>query len=143
MSLRFQARGYSMHPLVRDGDILLVRPVEARELRTGDVVLAGIAPGRVVVHRVVRRQTGPDGAQLVLKGDQLALPDGLVPESQIFGRLATIERDGTHIAMDRPPVSWLSLLAALSSRWNLSHGKWFQWLGRLLRRLPVLSRYLA
>jgi signal peptidase I len=142
-SLRFQARGYSMHPLVRDGDVLLVQPVKARELAIGDVVLASSGPARIVVHRVVRRQTGPAGSEFVLQGDQLARPDGLIPEAQVYGRLVAIERGGVQIALDRLPMKMLNVVAALCSRWNLSRRRWFRLAGRLARRLPVLSRYLA
>ena len=39
LGFRFQARGTSMEPAIRDGDLLQVMPVVAEELGRGDIVL--------------------------------------------------------------------------------------------------------
>ena len=51
---RFQARGFSMSPFIRDGDVLTLAPAPDR-LRIGDVV-AFINPcnQQLSVHRLVR-----------------------------------------------------------------------------------------
>jgi len=121
-ALRFRARGASMAPLVRDGDVLLVRPVTPGAVRVGDVVLCTLgsgAPARVVVHRVVRRLAGPDGCQFMVQGDAVARPDGVIGEAQIYGRVTAIERDAARIDMDQPMMRMLGWLAALRSRWGL------------------------
>lgn len=142
-AIRFQARGASMSPLVRDGDVLLVQPVDARAIRVGDVVLCVSEPGRVVVHRVVRRVSGADGDQFTVQGDAVSGPDGLIRQTQVYGRVATIERDGRCILMDRPEVKILSGLAALRSRWNLGRSRLGRGLARLVKKLPFLSKYLS
>lgn len=142
-AVRFQARGVSMSPLVRDGDVLLVRPVNARTIRVGDVVLCSTEPGRVVVHRVIRRERGPGGDWFTVQGDALAGPDRPVPAAQVYGRLATIERGGKRIVVDRPAMRMLGRLVALRSRWNLSSNRGVRLASRLLRGLPGLSKYLS
>jgi signal peptidase I len=141
--LRFQARGASMSPLVRDGDVLLVQPADRREVRVGDVVLCSHEVGHVVVHRVVRRVTGPTGRCFVVQGDQVARPDGVIPGSQVYGRVVGIERAGVHIDTNWPAMRVLSAVAVFRSRWHLNRGQGFGLAGRLVRKLPGLSRYLA
>ena len=143
VSVRFRALGASMSPLVRDSDVVLVRPVEPGSIRVGDVVMVTVGPGRVLVHRVVERVIGPDGTRFTVQGDQVAQPDGTIPAAQVVGRVASIERGGARIEMDRPVMRWLGRLAVLRSRSAPGRGRGFRQAGRLVRRLPVLSRYLA
>jgi len=141
--LRFKGCGVSMVPLVRDGDVLLVRPVTVEQVRIGDVVLFHQGPGRVLVHRVIRRLACPEGARFLLQGDNVGQPDGVIPGAQIHGRLAAIERAGAQIDMNHRAVRWLGRLAVLRSRWNVGGGRWFGRAGWLLRKLPGLRRYLV
>lgn len=141
--LRFRGHGASMEPLVRDGDILWVEPVDARGVRCGDTVLFHDAQGRVVVHRVIGVDAGFTGRRFTLQGDAVLRPDGVIPQARIFGRLAAIERDGKRIEMDQPVMRVLGWLALLRSRWSLGRGRLGRLSGRLARQLPVLRRYLA
>lgn len=104
--LRFCARGASMRPFIRDGDVLDVRPVGARRLRRGDVVLFRDGEGRLLAHRVVR--VGPAG--LVVQGDALVWPDGPVGYDQLLGRVSAIERDGKQIPVEGRWRRWSALL---------------------------------
>jgi hypothetical protein len=132
-----------MHPLVRDGDILLVRPLDGRAVRVGDVVLCSRYPGQVLVHRVVGRRVAEDGVCLTIQGDQLAQPDGEIPVTSVHGRLAVIERGGTRIGLDRPAMRALGGLAAARSRWNVGRGARFQAVRRIAKAVPGLAKYLA
>ncbi len=142
-ALRFRARGASMQPMLRDGDVLLVQPVGSDPVQLGDVVLCSGDPGHVVVHRVVRRLAGPDGPLFTVQGDQLPQPDGSFRRVQVYGRVVAIERSGAHVDLDRPLMRMLSVLAVLRSRWNLGRGRLFPLVRRLMKRLPGFSRYLA
>lgn len=141
-ALRFRAHGSSMAPLVRDRDVLLIRPAEPCSVRLGDVVLCSSEPGRVVVHRVVRRVAAPHGTRFTVQGDAVLWPDGTIPAAQIHGRVTAIERAGIKIDLDRPAMRVLGCLAALRSRWSLGRSRGFGLACRLARRLPGLSRYL-
>jgi hypothetical protein len=133
-----------MSPLVRDGDVLLVRPAGASLLRLGDVVLCSRGPGQVVVHRVVGRRREPDGPYFRVQGDQVARPDGWIPAAEVYGRVVAIERGvGVRMDLDRPLVRWLGRLAVLRSRWQIGRGRGARPARWLVRRLPGLSRYLA
>jgi hypothetical protein len=142
-SLRFRAHGASMWPLVRDGDILLVRPLEGRAVRLGDLVLFCREPGQVAVHRVICVQVGPQGRRYTVQGDAVPQPDGRIPEGQVYGRVAAIERGGAYIDMDRPVVRALGWLAAWRSRGQWGRGRPSRLVKWVIKRLPVFSRYLA
>ncbi len=143
VAIKFRAHGDSMRPLVRDGDVLLVRPVDGRPVRVGDLVLCSSGPGRVVVHRVVRTLAGPGGIRYTIQGDQVAQPDGTIPRALIYGRVAAIERGRAPIDLDRSMMRWLGWCAALRSRCNLGRGRPSRLARRLFGRLPGFSRYLA
>jgi len=142
-ALRFRAPGVSMSPLVRDGDVLLVRPVHPATVRIADLVLCSSEAGRVVVHRVIRKEVGQEGRWFTVQGDAAARADGAMPEAQVYGRVTAIERGAAKIDLDRPVMRMLGWLAALRSRWNLGRAPGFWLATRLVKRLPVFSRYLA
>jgi hypothetical protein len=142
-SLRFRAGGSSMQPLVRNGDILLVRPLELSRLRVGDIILCCSQPGRILAHRVVRRFRGPDGWSFQVQGDQVSQPDGIIPQAQVYGQVAAIERAGRHIDMQRPVMKFLGWLAVLRSRGQLGPRGWSRQASQLVRRLPIFSTYLS
>jgi Peptidase S24-like len=121
--LRFEARGESMHPSVRDGDILTVAPLAGRSLRPGDIV-AFVHPetGGVRVHRVVGLEPG----RFILKGDNALGADPAVGPEAILGLVVGLERGGRPLRL-RPAI----LAAALA---RLSRSSWFTRLIRRVRR---------
>jgi hypothetical protein len=142
-SLRFRARGTSMQPLLRDGDCLLVQPVEAHRIRIGDIVLCSSQADRIVAHRVLRRLPGPEGYRFLVQGDQVVLPDGWIPQCQIYGKVTAIDRAGVNLDMNRPVIRVLGWLAVLRSSGHF-HGAWTvrsAW--RLVKRLPMFFVYLS
>jgi hypothetical protein len=122
-AFRFEARGASMHPVIRDGDVVTVRPLAVAEGKTGDVV-AFVHPvtGGVRIHRIV----GAGGAGYRLKGDNALCEDGAVPRDAVLGRIARIEREGRDVLLG--PALRSPLLA------RLSRTAWFTRLTRRLRR---------
>ncbi len=146
-AVRFQAHGASMWPLVRDGDVLLIRPVSPNALRVGDVVLCGREPGRTVVHRVVRVTAGADGPRFTVQGDALPKPDGTFSAAQIYGRVTVIERNNKEIELDGPAMRLLGWAAVLRSRRRLGRGdgrgRPYRLALQAVKRLPGLRRYLA
>lgn len=142
-SLRFQARGHSMQPLVRDGDILLVKPLGERLPRVGDVVLCVTESSTVLVHRVIRRQLHSEGYRYLVQGDKVSQPDGWIPRTQIYGRVAAIEREGSEINIKNPVMRFISAMAVLRSRWHFGASAFSHQLIRLLKRVPIFSIFLT
>jgi signal peptidase I len=110
---RFRAAGFSMAPFVRDGDIITVSPLRSRVPRLGDLV-AFTSPGkdRLLVHRVVARKNDA----LLVKGDNLVCPDGLVPLNRLLGRVSRIERNGKRILLGLGPEKAVIALLARQNR---------------------------
>lgn len=93
---RFRAKGTSMYPTIREGDIITVSPLG--ELRPGAYeVVAFRHPGngKLVVHRIIERS--PDS--FLAKGDN-SEPDGTIPLSHLLGVITKVERNGS-------PLFWL------------------------------------
>ena len=116
-SVRFQARGFSMHPIIRDLDVVTVSPLPRRGLRAGDVIaFRQPTRGSLVLHRILRAE--PDG--FLVRGDNLAAPDGLVPPADVIGLVTLAERKGaiTYRATE-PDASAAAVLLLLRIRWAL------------------------
>jgi signal peptidase I len=126
VSFRFQARGSSMQPFIRDGDVVTVSPGPVGEMRLGDVV-AFCHPntGRLVVHRLVGRRPGG----YLLRGDNALEEDGLIPPEKVLGLVTQVERRGRKVRLGQGPerrlLAWLArrdLLKPIIFRaWQVLH----------------------
>ena len=88
-TLRVRARGDSMLPFLRHGDVLHVRPLPAAAVCVGDVICYAPSPGRLHLHRVVAR----DERGFVTRGDALPYVED-VPVAALLGRVIARERAG-------------------------------------------------
>jgi signal peptidase len=140
--VRFTARGSSMHPLVRDGDILLVSPLPPGGVKIGDIVLCTTGNGQVLVHRVLRKQRAAGSLAFLMQGDQAMVPDGLIPAEQVHGKLTEIERSGRVLQMTSPAVRFLGLIMVCSQRVGLRQSFVAKVASGLIKRLPGFSSYL-
>ncbi len=112
--VRFYAKGWSMHPTIRDGELITVEPVIPSQVKRGDILLH--YNGRsVIAHRVVRMakrmfllnsHTAAINASFILRGDASSTCDGPVDADQILGKVVSVERNGRLIDLD----SWKSVL---------------------------------
>lgn len=112
----FRAKGFSMFPSIRDGDIVTVSPLQDAVPRLGDV-LAFVGPGgeRLIIHRVV----GTQGDAYLARGDATSEADGLVREEDVLGRVTYVERDGQETRLGLGPERFL--IAILTRSGLLSH----------------------
>jgi len=94
-SFRFQARGFSMSPFIRDGDIVTLFSITGARLCLGDIVaFVRSDTERLVIHRVV----GKKGYAFSIMGDYSHTTDGLVSNRNILGRVVKVERNGEMIS---------------------------------------------
>ena len=100
-SVRFRARGGSMFPLIRHGEIVTARPVGLETLRVGDVVLHRIGPERLVAHRIVRLGHSNGQVAITTRGDASLGPGDRVGAEQILGLVVAVERGGRSAPLDR------------------------------------------
>ncbi|MCB9547508.1 MAG: S24/S26 family peptidase [Myxococcales bacterium] len=103
LPVRLRARGASMRPAVRDGDVLLLAP-DAAHAGVGDLVLVP-REDFGVVHRVIARV----GERVWVKGDALPRPDGWFDRRALPARVVGIERGDRLVAL-RP---WWAVPASL------------------------------
>jgi signal peptidase len=107
--LRFRAKGLSMSPFIKDGDVVTVRPLGGARPRTGDIVaFLHPATGKAAVHRIVRETAG----LFSLKGDNLPDGDGPLSLGQILGTVCRVERAGKNVRLGRG--GGRALIASLS-----------------------------
>lgn len=108
--LKIKARGGSMIPFLRDGDVALVTPAEAATVRVGDVVCFETVCGRLFLHRVVQRQA----ARVVTKGDALIFT-AVIGLHQVLGKVRAIERGGEVRRLDTRAARWANRVIAFLS----------------------------
>lgn len=102
--LRIKARGGSMLPFLRDGDVAHVMPSAGTEVRVGDVICYETPPGRLILHRVVER----DRHRLVARGDALGFTE-VVERVQLLGKVVAVERHGRVRRLDTRTARWRNL----------------------------------
>lgn len=88
MAVRFRARGASMSPAIRDGEIVLITPVIVRELRKDDIVLTKSHAG-LRLHRLVLADEASD--LFVTRGDCGKQDDPPLSGKQILGLVRSKE----------------------------------------------------
>jgi signal peptidase len=114
--LRFQARGRSMYPLVKDGDILIVRPPGDREVNIGEVIFFRRPDGPPVAHRVIKIIDKTGGKLLVTRGDSLRYYDAPVSPDNVLGRVIRVERKQKRLALTGWPWRIFGVLIAWCGR---------------------------
>jgi len=86
-SVRFRARGHSMHPIICSDDYLLVVPPS--QITRGDVVLT-LADRGLTAHRVVSVTSNA----VITRGDNVGENDAPISPARVLGVVTHAERDG-------------------------------------------------
>jgi signal peptidase I len=89
-SLRLQVTGWSMFPTIWPGDTLVIERIGTDAVREGDIVLFQ-RDRRFFVHRVI---TACSDRSVVTQGDSMPLPDPLVSEQELLGKVSAVWRRG-------------------------------------------------
>jgi phage repressor protein C with HTH and peptisase S24 domain len=113
LSCKFQAKGHSMSPFIKDGDAITVSPKIGCSPRFGDVV-AFIHPRteKLFIHRVVWKRRDA----YIVKGENTLESDGLIKKENILGVVTKVERKGKKVFLGLGPERFL---IALLTRKNL------------------------
>lgn len=103
--VRFRAKGWSMYPSIRDGELVTVTPVGLGDIKAGDVLAyQNKKTKKIVVHRLInirRPNTGPS-AILLFAGDSSLCYDAPVYGSDyLLGKVIAVERNGTRMSLER------------------------------------------
>jgi hypothetical protein len=127
--MRTSVRGYSMHPFIRDRDVLTIAPFKGHHPELGDVV-AFTHPGnnRLVIHRIIANTA----SGCLIKGDNCAEADGIIEPKKIVGYVTRIERDAKEVRFgfgnEKKLIAFLNRGGALIRLKKLRH---------LLRRIVM------
>lgn len=97
MSFIFVARGGSMSPFIKDGDMVLIEPFKGSP-ETGEILLIRTPEGRALLHRVISVEK--DG--VTTRGDATCQPDGTFGVESIVGRAVRVEGRGYNFHLKRP-----------------------------------------
>ena len=124
-SIRFRARGRSMLPLIRNGDVVIAQPASDDDLCVGSVVLHRIGPDRLVAHRIVWRGLNDGAISVKTRGDASFGPPDVVGAEQVLGRVVAVQRGDRLVRLDR-------------GGWRLAGTLW----ARLWPTGPILLRLL-
>ena len=110
---RLQAKGYSMSPFIKDGDMITISPLSGSFPRFGDVI-AFIHPEteKLLIHRVVWKS----GDTCLVKGENTLEADGLIKKENVLGLVTKVERKEKRIFFGLGPERFL---IALLTRTNL------------------------
>jgi hypothetical protein len=110
---RFQVKGHSMSPFIKDGDVVTISPIVGSSPGFGDII-AFINPKteRLIIHRVI----GKIGDACLVKGESALEPDGLIERNHMIGMITRIEREGKKVFFGLGPERFL---IAMLTRKNL------------------------
>jgi len=99
-SVRFKARGRSMYPTIRDGEIITINPIAPSLLKAGDIILYD-SGGSLIAHRIARINQG-DGnkVEFIVRSDTTGDCDETVALRQILGKVVCVRRQGRDIPLD-------------------------------------------
>lgn len=91
---RFQAKGHSMSPFIKNQDIVTISPLPINRPHTGDIVAASFLQRKsIMVHRVI----GTQQDKFIIKGDNNKSRDSLFEQDQIIGLVTKVERNGKRV----------------------------------------------
>ena len=114
-SLRVKSRGQSMYPMIKSGDTLLIKVLNADKLDTRDIAFYCLPSGTFVVHRLIKN--GADS--LLTNGDSLRRADDPVAIEHVFGMVTGIERGGKSLDLNGKFSKLTGRLIALLARYRL------------------------
>ncbi len=87
-----------MYPLLKHNDMVIVAPLSAERLKTGNIVVFKKDAPEYIVHRLVKR-TG--GGKMLFRGDGYNLPLELIGTNAVVGKVTGRIRAGELIRVSR------------------------------------------
>jgi len=101
--MRFEARGWSMHPFIRDGDLITIEPIGYEQAEIGDILAyQNLKSKKITVHRLVKKNNDGQQPILITKGDantKLIHDLPMCSCDYILAKVVTIERGGKIIKL--------------------------------------------
>jgi signal peptidase I len=100
MDARFQAKGFSMAPFIKNNDVVTISPLQGERAGLGDIIaFAHPETQGLCIHRIVRKK----GDLYVTKGDNRSETEESVPIENILGSVTRVQRDGKQVFLGLGP----------------------------------------
>ena len=104
--VHFLPRGPSMNPLMRDGDVVCVRPTHPAVLRAGYIVLCR-QHNRLTLHRLIRHDAAGERCWIV--ADAAIRGIDCIPEADVIGLAETVRHGHHQRRLDTRYARWKGL----------------------------------
>ncbi len=94
-------RGYSMYPILREGDLVFAYKPKPEDIHVGDIIIYRGLRGNLVIHRVIRVKIVEGKYYYVTQGDNNPGPDIVeftgpgrvgIPYERVEGKVVSIDR---------------------------------------------------
>ena len=109
-ALRFRARGESMRPFIRGGDLIEVVAIAQGAPRLGDIAFYWTSAVYPRAHRVVKKWAQNDLAMVQTRGDSCTRTDPPIPLQHVLGIVVAVRRGDGWRRLDRGLFRALGLL---------------------------------
>jgi len=139
----FRARGRSMSPFIRDGEIIEIVPIDIKKIKSGDIIFYRSNSKKLVIHRVIKRILENGKIVFITKGDFSPTFDQCIHSNNVLGKVVAVKKKNRIIRFDKGLMRLLNVLWAKVSPFN----PWSypplrivkQWVYRILRfiGLPI------
>jgi signal peptidase I len=103
-----------MRPFIRDGDIIITKRVDPKNMSSGDIILYCLRE-KFCVHRIIRKRKENGKTVFFTKGDRLSHYDAPVDEKQILGKVIAVKKKNKIINLTSKKWQMLNLLIFLYS----------------------------
>jgi signal peptidase len=102
--VRFQAKGFSMSPFIKNKDVVTISPLHGKRPGLGDIIaFVHMETDGLCIHRIVRKK----GGFYVTKGDNRSETAECVPRENILGFATRVEREGKEVFLGLGPERFL------------------------------------
>ena len=125
--VKLKARGESMFPAIRDGDVITIAPPDPSKQETGDIVVCmDETSERILIHRIISKSQ----ETITTKGDFCLKSDGARPKSSIIGYVCHIKNDSSVLIFSKNSICKKTV--AFLSRTNI-----------LALTVKIIKKYVA
>src|SRR5689334_16916157 len=113
--VRFRAGGNSMHPTIRDGELITIESRRDVSFAKNDILLYRTERG-VIAHRLIGIEERNQGVFYIFRGDSAYAPDEPVAEERVLGRVTAVQRRGRTINLNRATNRLIQVMARAAFR---------------------------
>ena len=97
--MRLRAKGDSMGPLIKEGDVIVVRPSTFEEIGIGDIAVFGVR-GKLCAHRLIMKRAKGNRHVLVTKSDRTFTADAPFGHKNLFGKISHIQKNALTLNLE-------------------------------------------